>query len=132
MNKYGKIALVTIFSIFILANVAGAAGLVPCGGAGEKACGLCDFFKLAQNIITFLMKIAFTLATLFIIYGAFVIMTAGGSPERVTEGKKVLTITFTGVAIILGSWIIMSTLLLVITGSPSKIPWNQVTCSVTK
>ncbi|MEK7590099.1 MAG: hypothetical protein AAB454_00100, partial [Patescibacteria group bacterium] len=57
----------------------------------EGGCGIPQFIKLASGIIKWVIQfLAIPLAVLFIIYGGFVIMTAGGNPSRMEEGKKIM------------------------------------------
>ncbi len=52
--------------------------------------------------ITGLLKgIAITLGTVLVIWGGIQIMTAGGSEEKLTKGKKTITWTVIGVAIVI-------------------------------
>ena len=53
--------------------------------------------------------IAIPLGVLFVAYGGFVIMTAGGSEEKVKKGKQVITAAVIGIAIAFGSWLIIFT-----------------------
>lgn len=52
--------------------------------------------------ITELLKgIAITLGTVLVIWGGIQIMTAGGNEEKLTKGKKTITWTVIGVAIVI-------------------------------
>lgn len=119
-----SIALLAI----LFANTSFAAGLVPCGNPGEPACNFCHLLQLGQNLINLAIQLSFTFAGLFIAWGAFVIMTAGGSKERVSEGKKALTTAITGLVIVLTAWMIIGLALQIFTGSSSKIPWTEISC----
>ena len=90
-----------------------AAGLVPCGGPDpEKPCTTCDFFILAQNILDLVLrKIVPALAVIFVIYGGFVLLTAGGSEERVKSGRKILFNAVIGLAIAYGAFVIVGSVL---------------------
>jgi len=61
----------------------------------------CDFTELINNIIGFIFTIAVTLAPLMIIIGAFYILTAGASPQRVEAGKNIILYTLIGFTVIL-------------------------------
>ncbi|HCX45063.1 TPA: hypothetical protein DGT35_00450 [Patescibacteria group bacterium] len=102
----------------------------------ERLCTFCDLIRLLDNIVKFMAGLAPFLATLLIIWGAFLIITAGGSPDRLSTGKKVIQAAVTGLAIVLGAWIIVSTVFLVITGSNkfygSPMPWNAIRCTQLK
>jgi type IV secretion system pilin len=104
----------------------GGNGLVPCTGFD---CSMCSLFELIKNIINFLTKVIFALATAFIVWGAIEIMTAGGSETRITSGRERITTAIFGIAITLGAWLLIGTILQVLTGSSSKLPWNEIECS---
>ncbi len=123
-----KIVLITIF-LLLITSFASAQGLVQCGNPGQPACNLCSFLELAKNLINFAIQITFAFAGLFITWGAFVIMTAGGSAARVEEGKKMMTTAVIGLVIMLTSWLILGTVIQIITGSPSKLPWTEIKCT---
>lgn len=116
LNKIKFIFLLFLFGFFPLFA---SAALVPCGPGVGKECTLCDFGQLIQNIINFGIGIAMVLGTAFIIYGGFLIITAGGSPERVQSGRKAIISAIAGIAIVLGAWLIVDTILKLLTGSGS-------------
>jgi len=98
---------------------------------GEPSCTLCDFLALIDNVVIFITQIASLLVVVFIIWGAFLILTSAGSRERVVKGRRVITTAVLGLVIILGAWIIVSTTFLVITGSYEGVmpmPWYRIQC----
>ena len=121
--------LLFLFLSFGIFNVAQAAGLVPCGPgvAGNETCDFCDLLKLVESIIDFtLYKIAIPLAVVFVIYGGFMIMTAGSSSERVSQGKKIIQAAVIGILIALLAWLLIDTILKVVAtgdGMPNQW-WN--------
>ncbi|MEE8131628.1 MAG: hypothetical protein V3T98_01105 [Candidatus Paceibacterota bacterium] len=123
------IGLVFLFSIsfVLLPLVADAAGLVPCGTSTTDPCTWCDLGKLIANIIDFLVKIVIVIAVALIIWGGFVIMTAGGSPERVKHGRDIIKSAVIGIIIALGSWLIIDTIIKVVLQADIG-PWNQISC----
>ena len=127
--------LIVFFLLLLVAPVsAQAAGLVPCGTtANPKMCTVCDFFVLIQNIINFLLYAFASLATLAVIYIAFLFMFSGGSPQKITDAKGKLWLVVIGIFWVLGSWLVLNTILnLVIDKSVFPWPWNQVNCTVSK
>lgn len=70
-----------------------------CTGEG-KAC----FLDLLKNIIGYLIMIAAPIVVIMMLYGGFVILTAGDSPEKVAGGRKTIMYAAIGYAIILCSW----------------------------
>jgi sorbitol-specific phosphotransferase system component IIBC len=90
-------------------------GLVPCGGPGESACTLCDFFQLFKNIVDFvLFKIIPVVAALMLVVGGIMFFLAGGSPETLGKAKKLLTSVIMGLIIVYGAWIFVNTFFMLI------------------
>ena len=134
MKKYLKKAtliLIVGFLLFTLSNnIVLAQGLVKCGNPGQPACNLCSLLELVKTLINYAITLAFAFTGLFITWGAFVIMTAGGGSERVQEGKKIVTTAVIGLVIMLSAWLILGTVVQILTGSPSKLPWTQIQCTI--
>lgn len=82
----------------------------------DGGCGIKEFLGFVRYIIGFLLKLAFPLATIFIVYGAFVIITAAGSPDKLKQGKGIIYAAVIGITIALGSWLIVTTVFKVLTG----------------
>jgi hypothetical protein len=112
--------------------------IVPCGREGQDPCTLCDFFKMANSIVNFLLQLILIIAPIFILVGGVMILTSGGRSDQVTLGKKIITNTVIGVVIALLSWTIINEILIVLNGSITvegkevgKIldwPWNKIDC----
>jgi len=105
MNINIKI-IYTIAAVFILLPlIAGAAGLVPCGGPNEKACEICDLLVLAQNVLDFALKMAFLVIVGFIVYGGFRWIFSLGKEENLKAGQQIITNAIIGLIIIYtGTW----------------------------
>jgi len=105
------------------------------GATSDQAnpCTVCDFFVLLKNIINLILLIFASLATLAVIYIAFLFMFSGGSPAKITDAKGKLLLVVIGIFWVLGSWLVLNTILnLVIDKSVFPWPWNQVNCTVSK
>ena len=102
-----------------------ARGLVPCNGLD---CDFCDLLTLGERVINFaLYNIAIPLGVIFVIYGGFKIMTAGSSPEKVSEGRKIIQAAAIGILIALLAWLLIDTILNVIAQNKTGMPqqwWN--------
>jgi hypothetical protein len=118
--------------VFAQGNLDFLKGIVPCGTtANPRMCTVCDFFKLLQNIINFLLYVAASLATIMAVYVGFLFMFSGGSPARITDAKSKLWLLVIGLFWILGSWLVLNTILNVVAKqSVFPWPWNQINCSV--
>jgi hypothetical protein len=131
MNKI-KIFLFSGFCFLASSGFANAAGLVPCGtGPGEKMCTWCNLFDLFKNVIDFMMMIIFPIATVYIIYGGFLMLTAGDNQSRFGDGRKAITSAVIGILIALLSWLILDTIFktLAVGWNDLQIgPWNEISC----
>ena len=85
--------------------------IVPCGIGGND-CTLCHFFTLLSNIVNFMAeKIAFPLAIVIIMWGGFLLLTAGGDTGKIEKGKRALTNGLWGLLIIIIAWLLVDTIL---------------------
>ncbi len=126
-----KVILLSTFYFLASTLIVQSAGLVPCGGINEKPCSYCDLLELFKGVIDFLMYIIFPLATIMIVWGGIVIMTARESPERVKQGRGIITAAVVGILIALLSWLILDTIFKVVAVGWSNTglgPWNQLKC----
>src|SRR4030043_431574 len=89
--------------------------LRPCPGVtppeSANRCTLCDIFKLAQNIINFILAAIFVIAPIFVIAGGIMMLTSAGEPDKVSRGKKAITSAIIGLIIALLSWVIINVVL---------------------
>jgi len=133
------------FLFFIsVANAAGLVPLVPCGGKdasgnSQPACTWCYLMQMFKNIVDFLIYIIFPIAAAMIVIGGISIMTAAGSPAKISKGREIITAAIIGLLIALFSWLIIDTIIKVLAGIPTgggagEIlkglgPWNTLKCS---
>lgn len=108
--------------------------LVGCSATGDRskpACDFCQLLVLFQKLIYFgLTLLLFAIAPILFAWGGFRILVDRGSEKGVSEGKKIITGTVTGVAIGLGSFLIVNTFLwlmgIALGGAGST--WSVITC----
>ncbi|MEK7115188.1 MAG: pilin [Patescibacteria group bacterium] len=108
-----------------------AAIVVQCTGpviSGNKQCTLCDFIALLDNIKTIVFEMLAVVVMIMILYGAYRMILSAGDPGGYEAGKKAIASAFIGLAIILTSFIIVSTLLRVLAPNGGITPWNQIQC----
>ena len=60
-----------------------------------------SFEQIVDNIIDFIFKIAIVLAPLMVVVGGALVMTSGGSAEKITQGKNIILWTAVGFFILL-------------------------------
>ncbi len=83
-------------------------GIIVFVGGAEVAFGLefenplkyDSIVKLIDGIATWLLSIGGALATVVILWAAFMYLTSGGSEERTTQAKKALLWAVVGIAIL--------------------------------
>jgi len=136
--KKSKVAtfLIVAISVFFLAGMAQAAvacpscpedqqgGFVPCGRNCNdpktdwnecEPCGLCHFFIMFDSIADFvLFNLVPPIGVLLLVSGGIMFFLAGGDPMAVGKARKMVTATVIGLAIIYGSWLIISTFLTIL------------------
>ncbi|MFY9462461.1 MAG: hypothetical protein WAP51_04650 [Candidatus Sungiibacteriota bacterium] len=120
-------------ALVVLPNIILAQGIVPCGTSTTRPCTICDLGVLVINLTNFLIyNIAIPLASLMIIIGGIMIMIGSASEERVKTGKKILTNAIIGVIIVFVAWLLVDTIIKVLTGSFAQNffgtfgPWNRI------
>ena len=112
-------------------------GIVPCGTSyANTPCTVCHFYKLLQNIINFLLLTSASLVTLMAIIIGFLFLFSGGSPQKITDAKSKLWLLVWGLVWVLGSWLVLNTIINFITvigkSRDFPMPWNQISCQVSQ
>lgn len=85
-------------------------GIIPqCTGG---YCTLCDAWQLADNIINFLLQgVAIPILTITLIWGGFLWVTSGTSPDNIKKGKTIMTNGLIGILIAFCGWLIVDTII---------------------
>jgi len=68
-----------------------------------STCGACCVLDTIYTVTDWIFYIVFAIAIIFIILGALTIVTAGGSPEKVTTGRNYILYAVIGVIIALAA-----------------------------
>lgn len=58
-------------------------------------------YSLLDRIMGYLLGLAIPIATVMILYGAFLILTAAGDPKKAEDGKKTIIYALVGFGIVL-------------------------------
>lgn len=93
-----------------------------------EPCGLCDALVVGRNIIEDMFKVAFILATIFIAYGGFTLMTAGGSEKNVSSAKEIIKSAVIGLLIALVAWLLINTIITSLANGNASTAWNNIEC----
>ena len=80
--------------------------LLPSEFGDEVGLGQGDLRQTIARIIRAALGFLGVIAVVFVLYGGFVWMTAGGNPENVKKAQKIMIAAGTGLAIILSAWAI--------------------------
>ena len=92
--------------------------LVQCELTGPDRCTFCDFFKMLNRILNFiLLRIIPAFAALMIAIGGFMYIISRGNPEELARAKKLFTSIGIGLLIIYGAWLIVYAFLLILGGA---------------
>jgi len=62
----------------------------------------------AKNIISTILQITGVIAVVVIVYGGYLILSAAGSPDKVTKGKKTILWAVVGLVISVSAFIIIN------------------------
>lgn len=82
----------------------GVSGTLPSSGSGvsfTNPLAYTTFCGLLGAFIKFLMYLAPVIAVLFILFGAFRMLTSGGDPERFEGGKRTILYTIVGFLVVI-------------------------------
>ena len=90
-------------------------------------CNFCDALVVVRNIITLLLEIAIPLAVAMMVWGAISLAIAAGNEQRIASGRKTITAGVWGTIIALCAWLIVNTLLQILSGNLS-FPWAEIRC----
>jgi hypothetical protein len=119
--------ILVVFLIFtpLLVN---AAGLVPCGGDGEKPCQIIDIFVIVARVTNWLLRVAGIFATFKIVQAGFWLAVSQGNEEDVTTNKKKFTNAVLGLALAMMAFMFVNTVVNVI--FLQGLSQNRHTCKI--
>lgn len=128
IKKTKNIAL-SAFIMFLLYTQKASAGFVDCGkmeNEGDKYnCGLNDLINTSVKIANWLLGIAGSLTLLMFVYGGIMLLISGGSSERVSKGKTILTNGAIGLVVVLLSFLIIGFVFKALGVDVSGTAWSK-------
>lgn len=81
---------IAIISLMLLANIAAAVEIPGVPGAPGSTLTVTGWFGILNQVVSWVYRIFFVVAALFIIIAAFYYLTAQGNPEKVGEAKNMI------------------------------------------
>jgi hypothetical protein len=103
--------------------------LVTCGASGQPPCTPCNLFQTAHNVLNFiLLGVTGPIAAFLIVIAGGMMLLSGTSITTVANGRKLLTSTLGGVAIILLAWVVTNTLIKALGQGRVGDRWYEYTC----
>lgn len=121
-----RFGLFLLVGALIVASPVYAAGIVPCDGPG---CRACDFIQLGQNIIDWFIKIAASIIALTFAWGGMKMVMSGGDTGAVSSARSIMTNSVIGLVILLGSWLIVNTILNLLVSEENMGKWYEIQCT---
>ena len=98
-------------------------------GDGGICTSLCDLIHLAQHVVYWMLSfLVFVTVPVMLVWGGIRILTAAGSPDKLSTGKRIILGAIVGAMIGLGAFLIISTFLNLIGGS--GVGWSTVECGL--
>jgi len=128
-----KIFLILIILIGLFLNNLAFAALVTCDPAlpaGPGSCDLCALFETIQNVVNFLIGLAFSIVTIMLVYGGIRMYFSGDNPNNRKTAVNVVINAVIGLVIVLTSWVIINTVITFL-AKPGSAPtfWTQINCT---
>lgn len=118
----GALVLAVLFLLHPQAQAAGFSPFTGCNGNEiNTALGCIDASgtNFVTKLLSFGIGIAGGIAMLLIIFGGFQILTSAGNPERLNEGKELISSAITGLLMIVFSVFLLRIIGVDILGIPS-------------
>lgn len=143
-----------LFLIFAAPSLASAhnIGIPYWGGAGnpilsctgnpldpndnrQPCTSVCDIFHTLQHVIYFgISLVLFVLAPIMFLAGGIMVVLGGANASIISKGRSILWGTVIGVAVALGSFLIVATFLWLVGNNPEgsgkpRVKWPQIECN---
>jgi len=113
--KVLSLLFLTLFAFVSITYAAG--GLVPCDGPD---CNLSSLATGINNLLKFIISITVTGAALLFAWAGFQYMTAQGDEGKIKQAHSIFWKVFVGLIIVLAAWLVVSTILEVLTKEDLK------------
>lgn len=124
------LSISTLLNILLLPNSAFAKGFINCSGA---TCSACNFVDLANELLGWLISMAFLFFAVLAVIAGFNLVTSGGKPDALTDAKQKFVNAFIGLIIILAAFLLVDNVMRALLTNPNDVyvgygPWSEVKC----
>jgi hypothetical protein len=130
MNKKSGLFLAAL--LLAVPLVTFAAGLVPCGGAGEPVCEACHAVEMLNGLLDWLVGVLTVVFAIILVTSGITLVTSAGNVSAKAKAKSMITNGFVGFVIVLASWLLVDygmRVLVADTGASVQLgTWNAVQC----
>jgi len=106
----------------------GGRNAVNCNISGATPCTVCDAAKVMANVSDFLVQLSIAVGILMMVVGGILVMLHGANPRMYQQGMNAVKMAVFGIAIALGAWLIINTVITVLTGSNLDAIVGQLNC----
>ncbi|HWA32057.1 MAG TPA: hypothetical protein VG694_01225 [Candidatus Paceibacterota bacterium] len=114
MKKIPKIIVsVAVLALILLPvlHFVSAQGLVPCDESSTP-CDFGKFLDLVNNVLHFIIfDLSLPICAIMFAYAGFMLVTAGGSTEKMSKAKRMFWNVALGFAIAVAAWLIVELIL---------------------
>ena len=108
--------------------IAFAAGLVPCGGAGEPMCQSCHVIELIHLVVQWLVAILTIITSLIVAFAGLRLVTSFGNASAMQQAKSLISNSLIGFAIVLAGWLMIDLVLKSLVNDQLYGVWNEIQC----
>jgi hypothetical protein len=105
-----------LITVLPLVAMGQGAGLVPCGNAGQPMCDTSFVAIFANGLINFLITMLGVIAVIVLVISGFQMVVSAGDPGAWKTAKERFTNIVIGIIIILAAWLVVDTIMNVLTG----------------
>ena len=105
----------TLFLSGFAVVAAAADPLVPCGGPGQHACTICDFFEMTRRVTNYIIfGVIPVLTAFFLLVGGGYLIWSKGDPGALLNAKNVVKVAVIGFMVIFIGWVFVNTMFMVL------------------
>lgn len=101
---------IMLFLIIPVTVLAKASEWLP-GCISDGSCGMDQFWGMFVQIASWALGFLGVAVLCYFIYGGIKWLTSAGNSSKIQEGRNIMINTFIGMMIVLGSWLIVNTLI---------------------